>query len=102
MIRVKLGGKLRDLVGSDEITVDKDVRTVRELIIELKNKNPNLGKVLEELFPSGKDTSSPMSTVVILVNGHPITFTGGLDTELYPGDEVKIDEIVITQLVGGG
>ena len=102
MIKVKLGGKLKDLAGLDEIVIDKDVRTVRELINELKSRNPKLGEILEELFPSGKDTSTPMSTVVILVNGHPITFTGGLDTELYAGDEVKIDEIVITQLVGGG
>lgn len=102
VIKIKLGGRLKDIIGSDELVIDKPVKTVRELIEALKEKYPQLRGRLEELFPSGTDTGTPMSTLVILVNGHPITFTGGLDTPLYSGDEVKIDEIVITQLVGGG
>ena len=96
-IRVRLYGRLRQAVSTDEIVLDSPVGTVGELIGRLCKMNPRLADLLFE----SKD-SPQLRRLIILVDGQSVKLLDGLDTPLPGGATVTIDRIEILEAVGGG
>ncbi len=100
-IRVRLHGRLKDLVGKEEIVIDKEVKTVRELLEELLKQ---LGEKARKEFEVEKpeDLLQPRSRLVILIDGFSIKLRGGLDAPLSNVREVNVDNIEVMEWFGGG
>jgi molybdopterin converting factor small subunit len=97
-VMVKLYGRIREHLGRDRLTVDREVRTVGELVDELNALSG--GKLSDFFFDPGTREIRP--SFVMLVNGHSIRLMKGLDTELHGDSDVVIDNIDIMETVGGG
>lgn len=97
-IKVKLHGRIRSAVGSEEIELPANVSTVDELLQEL---NRRLGSDANlHIFEVGTNQMHP--TLVILVNGHSVKMLEGLKTPLAERDSVSVDSVDIIETVGGG
>jgi len=97
-IKVKLHGRIRSAVGSEEIELPTGVSTVGELVQELSRR---LGSDANRyIFESGTNQMHP--TLVLLVNGHSVKMLQGLKTPLAERDTVTIDSVDIIETVGGG
>jgi molybdopterin converting factor small subunit len=95
---VKLHGRFRTAVGSEEIDVGSKVQTVGELLEELSSRlGPDTSRYL---FDPGTSEMSP--TLVLLVNGHSVKMLDGLRTRLAEADTVTVDSVDIIEVVGGG
>ncbi len=95
-VRFYLG--IREVTGVKEITLDPEPRSVRELLLRLKEK---FGEKFSELVLT-PDSSNVRDNVVLMVNGHSIRLLKGLDTPLKSGDIVTSDVVEITETIGGG
>ncbi len=100
-IKVRLHGRLKDIVGKEEIIIEKDVRTVRELLEELLK---HLGEKAKKEFEVEKpeDLLQPRSRLVVLIDGFSIKLRGGLDAPLSNVREVNVDNIEVMEWFGGG
>jgi len=97
-IKVKLHGRIRTAVVSDEIELPGAVNTAGELLEGLVRKlGPDVSRYI---FDPGTNEMSP--TLVLLVNGHSIKMLEGLRTTLVERDTVSIDSVDIMEIVGGG
>ncbi len=94
-------GRLKDLVGKEEIIIDKDVKTVRELLEELLK---HIGEKARREFGVEKpeDLLQPRSRLIVLVDGFSIKLRGGLDAPLSDVREVNVDNIEVMEWFGGG
>ena len=94
-------GRLKDLVGREEIIIDKDVKTVRELLEELLKL---IGEKARKEFEVEKpeDLLQPRSRLVVLIDGFSIKLRGGLDAPLSDVREVNVDNIEVMEWFGGG
>ena len=97
-ITVKLYGRIRDYLNTQEITVGEDVETVGELVDILNARSGN--KLSEFFFDPGTREIRP--SFVMLVNGHSIRLLQGLKTKLYGKNDIVIDNIDILETEGGG
>ncbi len=90
MVRVKIPGPLRKLVGGKS-EVEVEARNLREVIEKLSEINSEVkSRILDEKMEIRK-------FINIYVNNEDIRFLNGLDTELKDGDEVSI----IPAIAGG-
>jgi molybdopterin converting factor small subunit len=97
-LKVKLHGRIRTAVGSDEIELPGAVNTAGELLEGLVRKlGPDVSRYI---FDPGTNEMSP--TLVLLVNGHSIKMLEGLRTTLVERDTISIDSVDIMEIVGGG
>jgi len=97
-IKVKLHGRIRSAIGSEEIELPANVSTVDELLQELSRR---LGSDASRyVFEAGTNQMHP--TLVLLVNGHSVKMLQGLNTPLAERDTVTIDSVDIIETVGGG
>jgi molybdopterin converting factor small subunit len=97
-ITVKLYGRIRDYLDTQEITVEEDVQTVGELVDILNAISGN--RLSEFFFDPGTREIRP--SFVMLVNGHSIRLLEGLRTKLYGNNDIVIDNIDILETEGGG
>ncbi len=100
-IRIRLHGRLKDIVGKEEIIIDKEVRTVRELLEELLK---HLGDRAKREFEVEKpeDFLQPRSRLIVLIDGFSVKLRGGLDAPLVGVREVNVDNIEVMEWFGGG
>ncbi len=100
-IRVHLHGRLKDIVGKEEIVIDKEVRTVRDLLEELLRQ---LGERVRKEFEVEKpeDLLQPRSRLIVLIDGFSIKLRGGLDVSLSEVKEVDVENIEVMEWFGGG
>jgi molybdopterin converting factor small subunit len=97
-IRVKLHGRIRIAVGSDQIELPETLTNVGELLEELiRRTGPEARRYV---FDPGTKELSP--SLIMLVNGHSIRMLEGLNTPLLEKDTVSIDTVDIMEIVGGG
>jgi molybdopterin converting factor small subunit len=97
-IRVKLHGRIRIAVGSDQIELPETLTNVGELLEELiRRTGPEARRYV---FDPG--TKEPSPSLIMLVNGHSIRMLEGLNTPLLEKDTVSIDTVDIMEIVGGG
>ena len=96
-VRVRLYGRLRQVVPTQEIVLDSPVGTIGELIDRLCKMNPELADLIFE--SSG---SPQLGRLIILVNGQSVKLLDGLDTLILGGATVAVDRIEILEAVGGG
>ncbi len=80
MVRVKLYGIARDLVGKAEL----DVEVEREITLE----------DLIERITKSRGKASPTQAEVILINGRNCVFLEGLKTQIHDGDLIEILPLV--------
>ncbi len=80
MVRVKLYGIARDLVGKEELDVEVERETTLEDLIERVTKS--------------RGKASPTQAQVILVNGRDCVFMEGLRTKIHSGDLIEILPLV--------
>ncbi len=100
-IRIRLHGRLKDIVGKEEIIVKKKVWTIRELLEELLK---HLGEKARKEFEVEKpeDLLQPRSRLVVLIDGFSIKLRGGLDAPLSDVREVNVENIEVMEWFGGG
>jgi molybdopterin converting factor small subunit len=97
-IRVKLHGRIRIAVGSDQIELPETLSNVGELLEELIRRTGPEAR--QYVFDPGTRELSP--SLIMLVNGHSIRMLEGLNTPLLEKDSVSIDSVDIMEIVGGG
>ena len=97
-IRVRIHGRLRIAAGTDEVELPEGVSNVGDLLSEMTTRfGP---EIRQYVFDPGTENLSP--SLVVLVNGHSIKMLKGTNTPLMEKDEISIDSVDITEIVGGG
>ena len=96
-VKIRLFGRIGKNIGSELILdLPRGTGTIGELFLQLTDLDPALEDILWE-------SKTEINTrILILKNGHPIVFTGSLDTLLQDDDRVSIDSLSILEVVGGG
>jgi molybdopterin converting factor small subunit len=97
-ITVKLYGRIRDYLGTQEIVVEDEVETVGDLVDILNRRSG--GRLSDFFFDPGTREIRP--SFIMLVNGHSIRLLHGLKTHLYGNNDIVIDNIDILETEGGG
>lgn len=96
-VRVKVHGRFRAAANSDELSIDRPVKNVDELLRELiRELGPRVSAYIFD--SSGKLGQS----LVVFINGQSIRMAEGLNTPLSKGDNVTIDSIDMLEIAGGG
>ncbi len=96
-IKVRFYGRLSEIAGGREITIDeKEIDTLKDLIELLKKR---LGEKADELF---NERGEPNPGIMVLINGEGAVFRGGLSAKLKKEDTVTFDTIDIYEVEGGG
>ncbi len=99
-VKVRLHGRVRDLIGHDYIEVEGDVIKVRDVVNALIKA---LGPKASELgLREPEDIVRPRVRVVLLINGFSVKMLGGLDVSLGQGDKVYAESIDVLEIQGGG
>jgi len=99
-VKVRLHGRVRDLIGRDYIEVEGDVVKVRDVVNALIKA---LGPKANELgLKEPEDIVRPRVRVVLLINGFSVKMLGGLDTPLGHGDNVYAESVDVLEIQGGG
>ena len=84
-MRIRVYATLRDLIGTNEIEINVDGgTTVRQLLQELAERYPTLGKKLWNA------DGSLTGFVRVLINGRLLEYLDGLDTVVKEDDEVSL------------
>ena len=96
-VKIRLFGRIGKNIGSELILdLPGGTGTIGDLFLQLTDLDPALEDILWE-------SKTEINTrILILKNGHPIVFTGSLDTLLQDDDRVSIDSLSILEVVGGG
>ena len=81
-----------------QVEVQSDVKTLRDLLLELK------GKFGEDFYKAIVDevADNIKIGIILTVNGVGVALEKGLDTEIKKDDEIYIDSIGFIPLEGGG
>lgn len=100
-IKIRLHGRLKDIVGKEEIVLDKEFKTIGELLEYLIEA---LGDDFKKQFGIQKpeDLLQPRSQVIVLVDGFSIKLRGSLDSPITSISEVRLDTIDVMEFFGGG
>ncbi len=99
-VKVRLHGKVRDLIGRNHIEVKGDVIRVRDVINALIKA---LGPKASELgLKESEDIVRPRVRVVLLINGFSVKMLGDLDMPLGYGDSVYAESVDVLEIQGGG
>lgn len=98
-IKVRFHGRIRDLVGKDEIEIEKESMTVRELINEIIKA---LGDKAKGLIERPEDIVEPRTRVVLVINGFSVKMLGDLDKRISEIDQAVVDHIDVMDFMGGG
>lgn len=98
-VKIRLHGRIRELVGSEEIVINEKVKTLRDV---LEKFITILGDKAKEVLLKPEDVLHPRSRVVVLVNGFSVKMLGSLDYPVKELDEVRIDHIDVMEFIGGG
>ncbi len=97
-VRVKFYGAIRHELEVDELVIDDNAGSIRDLLQAIVRR---LGdKAKRALFDEA--TGDLRTGLIILLNGTPAMLSGGLDASVYEGDEVVIDRVEIIEVEGGG
>jgi len=99
-VRIRLHGRVRDLVGRDYVEVEGDVIKVKDVVNALiKALGPKAGELgLRE----PEDIVRPRVRVVLLINGFSVKMLGSLDVPLGQGDNVYAESVDVLEIQGGG
>ncbi len=85
IMRIRVYATLRDLLGTDEITLDLDGKaTAREVLRRLTAQYPALS---EKLWDAD---GNPTGFVRVLLNGRLLEYLDGLDTPVEDRDEMGL------------
>jgi len=99
-VKVRLHGRVRDLIGREHIEVEGDVVKIRDVVNALIKA---LGPKASELgLKEPEDIVRPRVRVVLLVNGFSVKMLGGLDVPLGHGDSVYVESVDVLEIQGGG
>jgi len=99
-VKVRLHGRIRDLIGQEYIVVEGDVVRVRDVINALIDA---LGPRANEFgLKEPEDIIKPRVRVVLLVNGFSVKMLGSLGAPLVHGDNVYVESVDVLEVQGGG
>jgi len=100
-IKIRLHGRLKDIVGKEEIVLDKEFKTIGELLEHLiEALGDNFKKQFDIYKP--EDLLQPRSPIIVLIDGFSIKLRGGLDSPITSISEVRLDTIDVMEFFGGG
>ncbi len=99
-IKVQFHGRIRDIVGREELVINKEVVTVRELLQELINLLG--GRAREVGLTKPEDIVEPRTRVMLIINGFSVKMLGDLDKTLTELDVASVDHIDVIEEMGGG
>lgn len=99
-IKIKLHGRLRDLTGKDEILINKEQATLRELLEELMKA---LGDKAKEVgLEKPEDILVPRTRVLMIINGVSVKMIGDLNMVISSEDKAGADHVDVLEGIGGG
>ncbi len=98
MVKVGVYGRLRSITDKSEVEVRSDVKTLRDLLLELKEKfgEDFYKDIVDEVADNIK------IGIILTVNGVGVALEKGLETEIKKDDKIYIDSIGFIPLEGGG